>query len=104
MFDTRVWRILALRRRLADSCQNAGMAGDTVVVVGQGYVGLPVAIRAVAAGYQVVGLDTDERRIARLRGGFSYVEDVSDTALQTALDTGRYRPTSSYADTAGFAV
>jgi UDP-N-acetyl-D-glucosamine dehydrogenase len=80
------------------------MAQDTVVVVGQGYVGLPVAIRAVSAGYRVIGLDTDEARIARLRTGASYVEDVPDAALRAALNSGRYTPTASYADTAGFAV
>ncbi|MEJ7764306.1 MAG: hypothetical protein WKF86_02315, partial [Acidimicrobiales bacterium] len=33
-----------------------------VVVVGQGYVGLPVAVRAVEAGYEVIGFDLDEAR------------------------------------------
>ena len=32
---------------------------QTVVVVGQGYVGLPVAMRAVEQGYRVVGVDVD---------------------------------------------
>jgi UDP-N-acetyl-D-glucosamine dehydrogenase len=64
-----------------------------VVVFGQGYVGLPLAMRAVEAGHHVVGFDTDERRVARLCGGDSYVEDVSSAQLQAALATGRFRAT-----------
>ena len=47
-----------------------------VVVIGQGYVGLPVAMRASAVGFPVVGFDTDAERVAALRAGTSYVNDV----------------------------
>ena len=73
-----------------------------LVVVGQGYVGLPLAVRAVEQGYDVVGFDVDEHKAKRLASGDSPVEDVSDDRLQRALDTGRYRPTSDPADLAGF--
>jgi UDP-N-acetyl-D-glucosamine dehydrogenase len=66
-----------------------------VVVVGQGYVGLPLAIRAVDVGYDVAGFDVDEGRVKRLVAGESFVEDISDERLSAALATGRYRPDSS---------
>ena len=69
-------------------------APPKLVVVGQGYVGLPVAMRAVEVGYRVVGFDLDVDRVKRLVSGESYVEDVSDERLAAALATGRYRPTS----------
>ena len=47
-----------------------------VVVVGQGYVGLPLAVRAAQVGHEVVGYDVDEGRVERLAGGESYVEDI----------------------------
>ena len=53
----------------------------TVLVVGQGYVGLPLAMRAVEVGHRVVGFDTDARRIKRLGAGDSYVEDVTPAEL-----------------------
>ncbi len=62
-----------------------------VVVVGQGYVGLPLAMRALEVGWTVVGLDVDEHRVKRLNGGESYVEDVPSAVLQAAVDSGRYR-------------
>jgi UDP-N-acetyl-D-glucosamine dehydrogenase len=72
--------------------------------MGQGYVGLPVAMRAVACGYSVVGYDVDEARVKRLNVGESYVEDVPDAELQEALATGRYRATTAERDCAGFDV
>ncbi len=72
--------------------------------MGQGYVGLPVAMRAVACGYSVVGFDVDEARVKRLNAGESYVEDVPDAVLQEALATGRYRATTAERDCAGFDV
>lgn len=71
-------------------------AVQKVVVIGQGYVGLPVAMRAVEAGYSVIGLDIDERRVNALAKGESFVEDISHDMLRGALDTGRYTPTTSY--------
>jgi UDP-N-acetyl-D-glucosamine dehydrogenase len=75
-----------------------------VVVVGQGYVGLPLAMRAVEAGHDVVGFDTDEDKVKRLDAGVSPVEDVSDDELGRALASGRYHPTIDAADLAGFDV
>ncbi len=75
-----------------------------VVVVGQGYVGLPLAMRAVAVGYDVVGFDLDEARVKRLQAGESLVEDVSSEVLAAALASGRYRVSSDPSSCAGFDV
>jgi UDP-N-acetyl-D-mannosaminuronic acid dehydrogenase/UDP-N-acetyl-D-glucosamine dehydrogenase len=75
-----------------------------LVVVGQGYVGLPIAMRAVEVGFSVTGLDVDTHRVSCLDAGRSYVEDVSDDKLAEALASGRYRTSMSYADAAGFDV
>jgi UDP-N-acetyl-D-glucosamine dehydrogenase len=73
-----------------------------LVVVGQGYVGLPLALRAVEVGYDVVGFDLDVNRVKRLADGDSYVEDITDERLAAALATGRYLPTDDSAHMAGF--
>jgi UDP-N-acetyl-D-glucosamine dehydrogenase len=80
------------------------VAGTKVVVVGQGYVGLPVAVRAVEAGFTVVGLDVDARRVDGLRAGSSHVEDIAPERLAAALATGRYAPTTDSADAEAFDV
>jgi UDP-N-acetyl-D-glucosamine dehydrogenase len=74
------------------------------VVIGQGYVGLPVAMRAVEVGYDVVGIDLDSNRVASLMSGSSFVDDISDAVLANALATGRYLPTTDYSHAEGFDV
>ncbi|MEI7859875.1 MAG: nucleotide sugar dehydrogenase [Acidimicrobiales bacterium] len=75
-----------------------------VIVVGQGYVGLPLALRAVEAGYDVVGFDLDVNRIKRLADGDSYVEDITDARLGAALTTGRFLPTVDSDHMVGFDI
>lgn len=74
-----------------------------VVIVGQGYVGLPVAMRACEVGFDVTGYEVDPSRVAALRSGISFVEDVSDARLATALEQG-YRATDVITDLADFDV
>jgi UDP-N-acetyl-D-glucosamine dehydrogenase len=75
-----------------------------VVVVGQGYVGLPLAMRAVEVGHEVVGLDVDEGRVKRLADGDSFVEDVAPAAVAAALAGGSYRVTTDPGSCGGFDV
>ena len=77
---------------------------ERAVVMGQGYVGLPVAIRAVEAGYDVVGFELDETKVAALNAGSSHVEDITDERLAAALASGRYRASSDTADLADFDI
>ena len=77
---------------------------ETVVVVGQGYVGLPVAVRAVLSGYRVIGFEIDDRKVEDLNAGRSHVEDITDAEMAEVLATGRYRATNDPADLAGFDV
>ncbi|MEE6259715.1 nucleotide sugar dehydrogenase [Plantactinospora sonchi] len=80
------------------------MTREKLVVIGQGYVGLPLAVSAVEAGLDVVGLDVDTGRIRQLGSGHSFVEDITDSRLAAALATGRYLPTVNYADAKDFDV
>jgi nucleotide sugar dehydrogenase len=77
---------------------------DKVVVIGQGYVGLPVAMRAVQVGYKVVGLEVDKRRVEGLLLGESYVEDISSGELLEALRSGNYTASLDYEDAAEFDI
>lgn len=75
-----------------------------LAVVGQGYVGLPLTMRAVEAGFDVVGFDVDASRVQQLRDGHTYIDDVTDDDLAAALATHRFHPTTDPADLAGFDV
>lgn len=67
-----------------------------VVVVGQGYVGLPLALRVVQSGFNCVGLDTSSQRVAGLNAGNSHILDVSDAELGEILKTNKYRASEDY--------
>jgi UDP-N-acetyl-D-glucosamine dehydrogenase len=75
-----------------------------LAVIGQGYVGLPLSMLAVEAGFTVVGIDTDKGRIERLRRGESYVDDVPRERLLATLESGRFRPADDYNAVEGFDV
>ncbi len=79
-------------------------APTRLAVVGQGYVGLPLAIRAVEQGFAVVGFDVDATRVAAIAAGRSPIEDIDDARLARALATGRFQPTTATADLAGYDV
>jgi UDP-N-acetyl-D-mannosaminuronic acid dehydrogenase/UDP-N-acetyl-D-glucosamine dehydrogenase len=79
-------------------------ARGRVVILGQGYVGLPVAMRAVQVGFDVIGFDVAKDRVDRLRGGKTFIDDISDDEIAEALGTGRYTPSYDPADLAGFDV
>jgi UDP-N-acetyl-D-glucosamine dehydrogenase len=53
-----------------------------VAVIGQGYVGLPLALAAAEVGYQVVGIDSDPVRVESLNAGRSPIGDITDLYLQ----------------------
>ncbi|WP_121820767.1 nucleotide sugar dehydrogenase [Halostella salina] len=65
----------------------------TVAVVGLGYVGLPLSCHFADAGFEVVGFDVDDERVARLRAGDSYIDDVDDDTLAHRLEDG-FEPTT----------
>jgi UDP-N-acetyl-D-glucosamine dehydrogenase len=88
----------------SDSAEVLVLPKGKVVVIGQGYVGLPLALRAVDVGYHVVGYDVSAFRIGRLRTAESYIEDVSDADLKQAMESGRFNPTDQLGDCAGFDV
>jgi UDP-N-acetyl-D-glucosamine dehydrogenase len=75
-----------------------------VAVVGLGYVGLPLAVRAAEVGHRVIGFDTDERRVKMLDAGESYIEDVPASRLEPVISSGAFTPTGRPRACAGFDV
>jgi len=62
----------------------------TAGVIGLGYVGLPLAMAYVAAGYRVLGFDTDPAKVEKLTAGESYIGDVGKDELKAAADSGLF--------------
>src|SRR5215208_5019710 len=73
-------------------------SGMKVGIIGLGYVGLPLAAAFAEAGCDVVGVDTDTRRLERLRRSESDVEDVPSERLRAVVE--RFTATDSYRELA----
>ena len=68
----------------------------TVAIIGQGYVGLPLALLFVKKGFHVMGIDLDRRKIEMLNNGKSYITEIPDRDIQEAISTARYTPTDQF--------
>lgn len=69
---------------------------ERLVIVGQGYVGLPLAIAASAAGVPTTGLELNAAVVDDLNAGRSHIDDISAEQLRGALEMG-YRATTEAA-------
>src|SRR3989442_1850450 len=76
--------------RLADRIRNGSAR---VTVIGQGYVGLPLAVEFARAGFNTTGLDTDLDRVIALNAGQSYTPDVDSELLKAVIEAGPYQAT-----------
>jgi UDP-N-acetyl-D-glucosamine dehydrogenase len=61
-----------------------------VVIIGQGYVGLTIAVGAAGAGHDVVGFDVNSGLVLALNAGTSHIEGISDQLLQGFIAAGKY--------------
>ena len=76
---------------------NQGRVG----VVGLGYVGLPLSIAFVSAGYTVVGLDIDQEKVDLLNKNETYIRHIGADAIAQMNATGRFSASSDFADIKG---
>jgi UDP-N-acetyl-D-glucosamine dehydrogenase len=63
-------------------------------VIGLGYVGLPLALEFVHAGFRVIGYDISQRVIDQLMAGRSHIQDIPDATVQAAVASGSFVATN----------
>jgi UDP-N-acetyl-D-glucosamine dehydrogenase len=71
-----------------------------VTVIGQGYVGLPIAIAIAESGISVIGVDINPERIETLNSGTSPIEDIPDSILKKVINSGLYKATIDFEEAA----
>ena len=76
------------------------MKPSKVAIIGQGYVGLPLAMAIAEAGHEVIGFDLNEELAIRLNLGSSHIEDVSSSTLKGLISESKYKASSSPSDIA----
>ena len=62
-----------------------------VAIIGQGYVGLTIAVGAAGAGHSVVGYEVNDSLVAALNTGTSHIEGITDAALSGFVASGAYK-------------
>jgi UDP-N-acetyl-D-glucosamine dehydrogenase len=68
----------------------------TAAVIGLGYVGLPLALEIARAGFRVIGVDVDRKKIEALMAGQSYIMDVKQEDIASALREERFIPSADF--------
>jgi len=61
-----------------------------VAIIGQGYVGLTIAVGAAGAGHEVIGFDVNKELVNQLNAGVSHIEGISDSELKSFLSANNY--------------
>jgi UDP-N-acetyl-D-glucosamine dehydrogenase len=79
-----------------DFAGKIGSRAAVIGVIGQGYVGLPLALVFCEAGFQVIGLDVDPAKIEALSRGESYIRHIGPERVAAAVASRRYRATSDF--------
>ncbi len=67
-----------------------------IAVVGLGYVGLPLAIEFVKAGFDVLGIDVDKKKVNSINNGENYIKDIDDITLRDAVDSNSLNATDNF--------
>ena len=67
-----------------------------ICIIGLGYVGLPFAVEFARLGFRVIGLDVDEKRVAAIKRGESYISDVARDRIAPLVTAGRLKATTDY--------
>jgi UDP-N-acetyl-D-glucosamine dehydrogenase len=75
-----------------------------LAIIGQGYVGLPLAMAAVDSGWKVIGIDHSKEKVDQINSGQSPIEDISEVQLKVALSAGAYKASTDFSEVAQASV
>src|SRR6266849_1449304 len=82
-----------VQRTLEDKIRNRKAR---VGIVGLGYVGLPLAVEFVKAGFEVIGIDLSESKVAKVNAGESYIADIPEGVFEPLVKSGKLRATNDF--------
>ncbi len=67
-----------------------------IAILGLGYVGLPLAVAFAEAGFRVIGIDIDQKKVRLLNRGVSYIEDIPNDRLAPLVKSGVLSASSDF--------
>lgn len=68
----------------------------TVCIIGLGYVGLPLLMRFSKIGFNVIGIDIDEKKVEMLQSSKSYIDYIEDSKIKDLIQTDKTKITSNF--------
>jgi len=71
---------------------------NTIAIIGQGYVGLPLSIAATKAGWNVIGIDASLDKVMEISKGISPVKDVSNEEINMVFKNKLYKITNDFSE------
>lgn len=90
-----------MNHRISDFLRKVKKREIKVGIIGLGYVGLPLVRIFLRKGFEVVGFDIDEQKVAMLNQGKSYILNVRDEELKPFLQQGKFRATQDFSELTG---
>ena len=67
-----------------------------IAILGQGYVGLPLAVVFASAGFEVIGIDPEKSKIDAINRGESYIGDVGSSVLAPLVESGKIKGSTDF--------
>ncbi len=68
--------------------ENNNKKSSVIGIIGLGYVGIPLSLSFVKAGFKVIGFDTDKKKIEQIKKKKSYIWSISSKDISNALSKG----------------
>ncbi len=81
---------------MVPSSDSSPATPERVGIIGQGYVGLPLALLFARKGISAVGFDLDEAKVAALNAGKSFIRYIADDTISDLISQGLYRASSNF--------
>ncbi|HEX3889367.1 MAG TPA: nucleotide sugar dehydrogenase [Verrucomicrobiae bacterium] len=70
----------------------------TIAIIGLGYVGLPLALQFARSGVTVLGLDMDEKKVASLNSGKSYIKHIPADEIKKLVQAEKFSASTDFSE------
>ena len=70
----------------------------SIAIVGLGYVGLPLALTFAEKNFSVIGIDIDQKKVAKLKNKESYLRHINNSRISEVVQNNKFLPTSDFSE------
>ena len=96
MSTTSVGQSVASESVTSDLLSRIASKTAKIGVIGQGYVGLPLARAFAEAGFPAIGFDIDPKKVDALNRGETYIKHIGAERVRGPIARGRFKATADF--------